>query len=93
MLDGISGGDASGAGAGVVDARLKLLQAPRESVSAETIPKPAIIRPLRDLTMLSPELNPWSRPSRNQAQICVGSNDVRRLAPVLRSDFLWSILY
>jgi len=48
---------------------LKLLQAPRVSVNADTIPKPAIIRALRDLTMISPELNPWSRPSRNHAQI------------------------
>src|ERR1700744_1374244 len=93
MLEGISGAGAPGDPGGVDgDPKLKLPQAPRESVNAETTPKLAIVRALRDLTIISPKLNPWSRPSRNQAQIRVGSND-RRVTPALQSGFPWSIVY
>jgi hypothetical protein len=69
MLAGISGpGPGSGAteGEDEKDGRLMLLQAPRNIVSAEAIPRLATARALRDVTMASPKQFP-AAPIRSQA--------------------------
>jgi hypothetical protein len=61
MVAGISGtGACSGPTEGddEKDGRLVLLQAPRNSVSAEAIPRLATVCALRDLTMVSPKQFP-----------------------------------
>jgi hypothetical protein len=67
MLAGISG---SGAGGGDDEERpgeFMLVQAPKNIVSAEAIPRLATERALHDLTMVFPEQNSRPHPSRSQA--------------------------
>jgi hypothetical protein len=68
MVAGISGAAAGSEGAeeDEKDGRLMLLQAPRNIVSAEAIPRLATARALRDVTMASPKQFP-AAPIRSQA--------------------------
>jgi hypothetical protein len=89
MVAGISGaalGSGATAGDDEKDGRLMLLQAPRNIVSAEAIPRLATVRALRDLTMASPKQFP-AAPIRSQAQNSCRSNDVQQITPELRFSF------
>jgi hypothetical protein len=61
IVAGISGAGAAGSGAegdDEKDGRLMLEQAPRNIVSAEAIPRLAIVRALHEPSMVSPKANP-----------------------------------
>jgi hypothetical protein len=89
MLAGIAGAT-PGSGGGVDedenDGMLMLPQAPRNTVSAQAIPRLATVRALSDLIMVSPAFNSWPLPSRTQAQNYCRSNDSNELR--WRSDLV-----
>jgi hypothetical protein len=71
MLAGISGATPGSGGGAEEDEEnegmLMLPHAPRNTVSAQAIPRLATARALSDLTMASPAFNSWPLPTRSQA--------------------------